>query len=50
MNVIIFDRLRGHARELNLAHPKAIAVIALGAIVLLGGAFLPVSTLVFGMP
>ena len=40
MNVIIFDRLRGQAREVNLAHPKAIAVIALGAVVLLGGAFL----------
>ena len=32
MNVIIFDRLHGHARELNLAHPKAIAVIALSEI------------------
>jgi murein DD-endopeptidase MepM/ murein hydrolase activator NlpD len=40
MNVIIFDRLRGNAREVNLAHPKAIAVIALSVVVLLGGAFL----------
>ena len=40
MNVIIFDRLRGHARELNLVHPKSIAVIALSAVILFGGAFL----------
>lgn len=40
MNVIIFDRLRGHAREINLAHPKAIAVVALGALLVLGGVFL----------
>ena len=40
MNVIIFDRLRGQAREINLAHPKAIAVMALGALLVLGGVFL----------
>jgi murein DD-endopeptidase MepM/ murein hydrolase activator NlpD len=40
MNVIIFDRLRGNAREVNLAHPKAVAAVALSVVMLLGGVFL----------
>lgn len=40
MRVIIFDRIKGRAREFNLAHPYAIATTAIAAFLVLGGAFL----------
>ncbi|HKE44362.1 MAG TPA: M23 family metallopeptidase [Steroidobacteraceae bacterium] len=40
MNVIIFDRFRGRAREINLAQPKAIAVLTVAVLLVVGGAFL----------
>ena len=39
MNVIIFSRQDGRARQINLAHPLAIAGLALGVLALVGGAF-----------
>ena len=39
MNVIFFDRQNGRARQVNFAHPLALTGLALGLLVLLGGAF-----------
>jgi murein DD-endopeptidase MepM/ murein hydrolase activator NlpD len=39
MNVIIFDRFRGRARDINLATPKAIAALSVGVVLVLGGVF-----------
>jgi len=40
MNVIFVDRQNGRARQLNLAHPAALAGVSLAILVLVGGAFL----------
>jgi murein DD-endopeptidase MepM/ murein hydrolase activator NlpD len=39
MNLIIFSRRRGQAREVDLGHPLVVGVAALAALAILGGAF-----------
>src|SRR5688572_12783659 len=39
MNIIFVDRQNGRARQLNLAHPAALAGVALTVLALVGGAF-----------
>jgi murein DD-endopeptidase MepM/ murein hydrolase activator NlpD len=40
MNIIFFSKRRGAARQLNLAHPVAMGLVATLAVGLLGGAFM----------
>jgi murein DD-endopeptidase MepM/ murein hydrolase activator NlpD len=40
MNIIFFSKRRGAARQLNLAHPVALGLVAALALGLLGGAFM----------